>query len=152
MLAKLEAAAGAPGNEREYDSMFDAYRAYMRREISLSEFVAALEKDIPSYGCPCGSKLRFNEKCWNWQRHLEIQTEIRAKFSKGDRVIYNMHAYPADCPGRVAAYVPLGPENGTFPWAWLSVKFDHLKGARRVPIFDRDGWHLEHAVTEMVEV
>lgn len=152
MLERLEGLARAGYCAEEFGAL-GAYQAYMRREISVDAFLDALAKSCGErWTCACGASVAIGQKCIEWMRHLEIQTEIRTTFKKGDRVVYNYHAYPVDCPGKVASYVPLKPENGTYPWAWISVKFDHLKGARQIPIVSAEGWHLKHAVTEMVEV
>lgn len=150
MLRKMESCI--PGfTEEEKEPLF-AYQSYMRREMSVDEFVAALSRFCSQrWDCPCGDRVAAGEKCGNWMKHMSIQDRIRERFKKGDRVIYNYHAYPADCPGKVAAYVPIKRENGTYPWGWISVKFDHLKSARQVPIISAEGWHLKHAETECVE-
>lgn len=137
----------------EENEALKAYQTYMCREMSVDQFVESLARfSRYRWYCPCGVSNAANQKCQNWRKHLEINLEIRDRFKKGDRVLYNYHAYPPDCPGRVAAHVPLKPENGTYPWAWISIKFDHLKGARQIPIFSAKGWHLKHAVIEVVEV
>ncbi len=94
--------------------------------------------------CPCGkSRKIFSGPCDNYKAHCEIYLKIRATFGRGDRVYYNYWAYPPNCPGKIAAHIPLGSENGTFPWSWCSVKFDHLKSARRIPILNDAGeWCL----------
>lgn len=145
MLKRLQSAAV---DIDETEDSENALSQYLKREISIDEFIRRCKVTR----CPCGSIHDVGGKCGNWQRHLEIQTEIRAKFQRGDRIVYNYWAYPKDCPGKVAAYVKLKPENGTYPWGWLSIKFDHLKSARQVPVWDKDGLCIKHAVTEMVEV
>lgn len=98
----------------------------------------------PIVTCPCGTKRKiFTGPCTNHKRHSEIYLKIIETFSRGDKVYYNYWAYPPNCPGVVAAHVPIGRENGTFPWAWISVKFSHLKSARRIPILNDAGeWCL----------
>ena len=152
MLRRAEAKLREAGDTQAVgeEDLMDLYRRYMRREMSVDAFVEAPR--ISTWKCPCGTKVRNGEKCANWQRHLEINIEIRNRFAKGDRVLYNYHAYPPDCPGRVSAHVKLKPENGTYPWAWISVKFDHLKGARQIPIIGENGeWCLKHDERAMVE-
>lgn len=127
MLAKLE--KKIPASDRLIPSLRELLRRY----------------DIPDIvKCPCGDIRPVGEgPCANVWRHLEIQTEIRARFKKGDVVFYNYWAYPVNCPGIVAAHVKLKKERGTYPWAWVSVKFGHLKSARQVPILDDSGkWCL----------
>lgn len=98
-----------------------------------------------SWECACGNRLPIGvNKCPAWMRHLEIQTEIRLRFSKGDRVFYNYWAYSENTPATVAAHVKVDRENGSYPWAWISLRFDHLKRARQVPIHSAKGWHLSH--------
>lgn len=150
MLRRMEQESNAGYRSDEMD-VVGAYRAYMSRKMSVDEFVDALAKfSSQRWNCACGASVGSNQACPEWQKHLSIQTEIRHRFKKSDRVLYNYHAYPEDCPGRVAAYVPLKPENGSYPWAWISVKFDHLKAARQIPIVSADGWHLKQ--TEVQEV
>lgn len=102
-----------------------------------------------AWTCPCGAVNSVGDgPCAETWKHLDIQTQIRAKFAKGDRVYYNCWAYPRNCPGRFAAYVKLKPEIGDYPWAWISVKFDHLKQARQIPIISARGWLLSHEPLE----
>ncbi len=127
MLKRFEAKAGISSpSDRLIPSLRDLLRRY----------------DIPDVvKCPCGEVRPIGEgPCTNVWRHLEIQTEIRAQFKKGDVVFYNYHAYPKNCPGVIAKYVPLGRDS---TWHWISVKFGHLKHSRQVPIIDADGkWCL----------
>ena len=115
-----------------------------------ASFSAAMSKvrkeSAPIAFCPCGSG-NLAGKCSDRNRHLGIQKDIRGFFKKGDRIYYNYDAYPRDCPGKVASFSAIwdkicmdpGKENGTFPWAWALIKFDHLKGLRRVPVWDQYG-------------
>lgn len=101
--------------------------------------------DIPDLVmCPCGvSRPIFDGPCPDTWSHMEIQTRIRAMFKRGDRVFYNYWAYPPNCPGKITAHLNLQRDNGTYPWAWISVKFDHLKNARRIPVLnDKGEWCL----------
>jgi hypothetical protein len=128
------------------DDQMAPLRGYLSDDIDLDEFLRSTRQGPVMWTCACGAKIIVGQKCGRRWRHLEIQTEIRAKFKKGDRVYYNRWAYPPNCPAIVAAYVDIGkPENGTFPWAWISLRFDHLNGARQVPIFSEKGWHLSHS-------
>lgn len=105
----------------------------------------------PLWECPCGDTIYANGKCVNRFRHLEVQTEIRARFKPGDRVFYNYWAYSVNCPGKIAAYIKIKDGTGTHPWAWISIRFDHLKSARQAPIFSARGWHLSHEPLDLEE-
>lgn len=133
MLAKLEAKAPR--------SFADSLRNH-----HLPSFEEILRKHgVPTMvRCPCGMERKiFSGPCTNYEKHAEIYLKILATFSRGDRVYYNYWAYPPNCPGVVAKHVPLGRENGTFPWCWISVRFDHFKNARRIPILnDKGEWCL----------
>ncbi len=94
--------------------------------------------------CACGASWPQGVKCSDTLRHDNIQNQIRVNFKRGERVYYNCHAYDLNCPGTVAAYIKPQRDNGAYPWAWLSVKFDHLKNARQCPIYSAQGWHLSH--------
>ncbi len=100
------------------------------------------EHGVPTdVSCPCGHRRKiFAGTCPNITRHMEINLKIRETFQRGDRVFYNYWAYPPNCPGKIARHVPLGRES---TWHWISVKFDHLKNARQVPILNDAGeWCL----------
>jgi hypothetical protein len=139
MLKRAE--AKAPDLARDY---LENVRAFGRGDITFSEYLNRTQQTSPAmWSCPCGDTIYMNGKCLNQFRHLEIQTRIRAVFSRGDRVFYNFHAYPRNCPGKIAAHVKLQQDNGTYPWAWVSVKFDHLKSARQIPVLNEKGeWCL----------
>lgn len=149
MLRRLETKLTATSGDFEAE-WTAAYRAFARKEIGIDAFCAAMRKhtehvvaSLPeSWKCACGATVPRGEKCGDQYQHLSFQTSIRTRFHKGDRVFYNMHAYPENDPGIVAAYVKLKPENGTYPWAWISVRFDRLKGARQIPVVSDRGWHL----------
>jgi hypothetical protein len=145
MLARLEAKGteGYRDDEMEYLAKF---RAHMRGEISLDEFLKCFRSPKPEerWTCPCGDTITRDGICRNVIRHAAVQTKIRTTFSKGDRVFYNYWAYPPNCPGAVQGYVKLQPDKGTFPWAWLRVKFDHLKSPLNVPVWSDKGMHLSH--------
>lgn len=153
MLAKFEAKRDSARDD-DYET---AYVRFARKEISIDEFINAMRKkhtpsNIPtSWECDCGEVLSFGQKCPHWEKHLAIQLEIQARFTKGDRVFYNYWAYPANCPGKVVAYAKIAPERGNHPWAWISVRFDHLKNARKIPIYTTRGWHLSHEPVDSVE-
>jgi len=142
MLKRLEAkrSEGFRDYELEYLALF---RRHMRGEITLHEFLrSSRSQTAEPWTCPCGDTIYMNGKCLNQLRHLEVQTEIRSRFKRGDRAYYNYWAYPENCPCEVQAFVKLQRDNGTFPWAWISVKFDHLKNTRQIPILSAKGWHL----------
>lgn len=151
MLAKLQAKQAAAGGFRDYEAEYRAaYAAFAERRISLDEFIAATRKhtqwvndNLPTeWTCDCGTVLPVGQKCREAWWHLDIQTQIRAKFKIGDRVYYNRWAYAKNSPGRVSAY--LKTHKMEDQWGWISVKFDHLKSSRQVPIFSAKGWHLSH--------
>lgn len=88
--------------------------------------------------------MAVGEKCTNHTKHAEIQAEIRSRFKKGDRVLYNYWAYERDSPATVVGYCERGkPDGYSYPWAWIRLKFDYLKQARNVPIHSAEGWHLK---------
>lgn len=145
LLARFEARQDVdPGTP------WSIFREHLRGKSSVAEFVDELARHmqrgmgVTDWTCACGAKLALSEKCSNIVGHLAIQTEIRTRFKKGDRVFYNYWAYPKDCPATVAGYVKLGPDGGhAHPWGWIRLKFDHLKSARAVPIY-KEGWCLSH--------
>lgn len=140
MLAKLEA--------KHVETPFDEVLSDYLRGGNVNDYIDRLRRERRSWQmpvdwrCSCGAVIPIERKCDHQFRHLEIQTEIRAKFAKGDRIFYNRWAYSLNCVGTVMGYVKLQPENGDFPWAWLRVKFEHLKQARNIPIYSAKGWHL----------
>lgn len=90
--------------------------------------------------CPCGkSRKIFAGPCQNHSGHAEIHSKVRSAFKRGDCVYYNYWAYEPNDPGIVAAHIPIITVNGTFPWSWISVSFDRLKSARRIPILNDFG-------------
>jgi len=129
MLKKLEAKSGSFADKL--------------RNGTLKSFEEILrEHGVPTdVTCPCGkSRKIFAGLCPNISGHMEINAKIRDTFTRGDRVFYNYWAYPPNCPGKIARHVPLGRES---TWHWISVKFDHLKNARQVPILNDAGvWCL----------
>jgi hypothetical protein len=126
-------------SEPEIDAM-DFLRRYLRGDSPVEEFIRACRSGLATWKCPCGVAVPVGGKCGNLWGHLDIQTQIRVRFTKGQRVFYNYHAYPPDCPAIVIGYVSLeANENGTYPWAWIRLKFDHLKANRSVPIWSEDG-------------
>jgi hypothetical protein len=133
MLAKEEA------RRSPQDAIFDKFGSFLRTG-SMDDLADA----VGPRTCDCGATFQAFTKCQNSSGHSDIQDQIRAKFAIGDRVFYNCWAYLKNDPGRVAAYVKPKPENGSFPWAWLSIKFDRLKSARQCPVFSSLGWHLTH--------
>lgn len=154
LLDKFLAKEGKPAS-RSYpageESIWSAFEQQCRGDITVNDFIEELrrwenrrqEQPLPNaWVCSCGLLLPIGKKCDNLLRHAWIQTEIRTKFQKGDRVYYNRWAYPPNCPGTVAGYVKLKPSNGDHPWAWITVKFDHLKSNRQIPIVSAKGWHL----------
>lgn len=140
--------ADKPPEERAH---WLAFEDYMRGIITMDEFLESMRRSVvqesaesPPYSwqCPCGNSVQAGSECRDFMAHENIQAEIRRRFKKGDVVFYNRWAYPLNCPGIVSAYVKPRPENGTFPWAWLSIRFGHLKNSRQVPVFSAKGWHL----------
>lgn len=151
LLKRWEAKIEAPLDEGPAWALFTDL---LKNEVTTEDFLEKLRRRIiyeraqplPNHWeCACGAQLAIGDKCNEQLAHLLIQQAIREKFSPGDRVVYNYHAYPDNCPGRVAAYVKLKQSNGNYPWAWISVKFDHLKQARQIPIYSAKGWHLSKA-------
>lgn len=139
MLDKLDAKrfADKPADEVAAWKLLDDL---FSNAIGTSEFIDGLkrwaERDIPpEWTCACGRTLRAGDRCEDAARHSAIQAQILENFKRGDRVYYNFHAYTKNCPGFVAAHIKSRRLNGTYPWAWISVKFDHLKSARQVPIY-----------------
>lgn len=59
-------------------------------------------------------------------------------FPKGTRIFYNYWAYKANAPGTIFGRNPK-TVNGE---VWLTVKFDHLKNPRSVPVTSNKGCHL----------
>lgn len=101
------------------------------------------EQPLPTtWMCACGQTWDIGIKGGNIKAHAKIQDQIRARFTKGDRVFYNYLAYSQNCTASVAGYVRPTRENGNHPWAWITLKFDHLKNNRQVPIYSTRGWHL----------
>lgn len=93
----------------------------------------------------------MGQKCTNETLHAHIQLDIRVRFKKGDRVLYNYWAYEPDSPATVVGYCERGkPDGHSYPWAWIRLKFDHLKRPRTVPIHSKDGWHLTPAKTSSI--
>lgn len=128
-----------------------AFEDYLRGDISTDDFIESMRRRVqwenaqplPStWVCACGNVILIGTKCENAMGHLVIQQGIRERFTKGDRVFYNRWAYPANCPATVAGYVRLRDSNNDHPWAWITLKFEHLKNNRQVPIYSAVGWHL----------
>lgn len=92
--------------------------------------------------CPCGSRSPVGDQCRNNAEHERIRQQIQNKFKKGDRVYYNYWAYEPNCTATVIGYMKQPDGNN---WAWIRLRFDHLKsGYRSVPIHSDKGWHLSH--------
>ncbi len=163
-LAALRALSERPGTEAEGAVARDMLRRLEEKEKSHNRSIwdglgdgpddlieairryAAQHKDRTpedyQWRCACGIIWPFGQKCKDAEAHAKIQHEIRLKFKRGDRVFYNYWAYPPNCAARVTGYCD-GPVNGSYPWAWIGLKFDHLKsGYRKVPIYTTKGWHL----------
>src|ERR1700722_1394558 len=107
MLKRPEAkrSEGFRDYELEYLALF---RRHMRGEITLHEFLrSSRSQTAEPWTCPCGDTIYMNGKCLNQLRHLEVQTEIRSRFKRGDRAYYNYWAYPENCPCEVQAFVKL---------------------------------------------
>lgn len=137
MLRRLEA------TRTPEDKLFDQFRAFLRTGL-MEDLEAAVGKKF-TLTCACGFHVRLGEKCLNLcGAHELIQQEIQNRFKRGDRVFYNRWAYPLNCPATVLRYVVPKPENGNYPWAWVTVKFDHLKSSRQIPVKSGKGWHLSH--------
>lgn len=143
ILARVEAKQ-PPTDERTFWEILEA-RAH--GEATPEEFAAAMLRQYgTTWTCACGFKVRHGEKCLNlFGTHERIQVEIQTRFKKGDRVFYNCWAYAKNDPAVVVGYVRPKPENGSHPWAWITLKFDKLKSNRQVPIKSSRGWHLSHA-------
>jgi len=142
-----------PEDERE---AWMSFSDFLRSNISTEEYLEKLRRwnerqrrePIPeTWTCPCRVVVAVGLNCTNSMGHLTIQQAIRERFNPGDRVFYNYHAYPPNCLAVVKSYVSLRQENGTYPWAWIRLKFDHLKSTRAVPIYSVTGWHLTHEPT-----
>lgn len=150
ILERWEKNSFADEPEDEQD-MWSVFAAHQRGDISTDDFLASIRRDNlrrerqhppVEWHCACGNILRVGEKCCDDLRHLSIQMEIRVRFKKGDRVFYNHHCYPVNCPGFVLGYLRPKITVDSHPWAWINVKFDHLKSPRQVPIYSAKGWHL----------
>jgi hypothetical protein len=150
MLAKLEGQQSKP--EAPPPSAEELYRMFQSGIIDRDAVFDGIrrrnewDRDNPPthWKCACGSTIAVGDKCGMGWYHQQIQSEIRTKFAKGDRVFYNYHAYEPNCPGTVAGYCKMAPENGSFPWAWIRIKFDHLKSVRAVPIYFEGQCRLTH--------
>lgn len=156
ILERLEAKRDARHADKPEDERprWVAFEDYLHGDLTTDEFLEAMrrrvkwerEQPLPTeWVCACRSRVPIGAKCESTFAHLAIQQTIREKFKPGERVYYNKWAYDANCPGFVKAYVRLKEPNGDHPWAWISVKFDHLKNARQIPIYSAKGWHLSHA-------
>ncbi len=101
--------------------------------------------------CPCGSN-QVAGTCLATDLHQQVRQDIASNFKKGDRVFYTHQVYPKNCPATVASQSRMWssvakknlPDNGTWPWGWLCVKFDHLKSTRQIPVIDICGFALSH--------
>lgn len=156
MLARLEEKRSEGHQDKpEWERpLWRAFEDYRRADISTDDFIESMcrriqwERDQPlprKWVCACAARVPAGSICENTAGHAAIQQQIRERFKPGDRVYYNHWSYEANSPGVVRAYIrPKWRPNGDHPWAWISVKFDHLKNARQVPIYSRAGWHLSH--------
>jgi hypothetical protein len=129
---------------------YTPYRRWLRKEISLEEFLMAMKHPplTPEEQAVVDAEAQFAELQRKREEerihHATIQAEIRTRFKKGDRVYYNKWAYFVNDPGSVSGYVRPKEENGSHPWAWLSVKFDRHLWPRQIPVWSERGWHLSH--------
>ena len=141
--------------ERERDKVKeikpeDCLSAFLRGDIHVTDFVDMMQRhrgtpeqrysveqvdELPT--CPCGQRYYHGHKCLALDRHEAIRVDIRNRFPLGSRVYCNRWAYSTNCPGTVVAHVK-DPEL----WGWISIRFDHLKSARRVPVISNKGCHL----------
>lgn len=74
---------------------------------------------------------------WDLSDHEGIRREIRIRFPVGTLVYYNNWAYQLNQRGFI-----IGLPHLDCHWNWHSVKFDHLKRSRSVPVVTDRGWHL----------
>lgn len=157
LLDRLESDNQHPPDEAE---AWITFTEFLRSNISTEDYLERMRQwaisirnqPLPTHWrCACGALLEVGGKCEAAMNHLLIQQAIREKFAIGDRVLYSRWAYPPNCPGRVAAYVKTQKQNNDYPWAWLSIKFDHLKQARQVPIYSASGWDLAKVTTISAE-
>lgn len=125
MLAKMEAVPCEANPLGKF--------AQFMRSGSMDDLASAVGRSK----CACGATYAAFSKCSDYVAHERIRAEIRQKFPKDTRVFYNMWAYERNAAARVTGY-PRDPKL----WNWVSVKFDHLKSYRSIPVLDSDGWHL----------
>jgi hypothetical protein len=156
-LSALRALADRPGTEaegrlaREILERLEVrdteeYRRWQRKEISLDDLLRSVKPEPLTREELAFLRYRTDQEreAKEAAQHIEIQKEIRKRFTKGDRVYYNQWAYDANDPGTVTGYLRPKKENGTHPWAWINVKLDRLLWPRQLPIWSERGWHLTH--------
>jgi hypothetical protein len=130
-LAAIRALAERPGTPAEGQVARDILKRLTVKGQNIADAVEDLDDWLPDHAR--SMRLRYS----NPFARERIKVEIRQHFPKGMRVYYNYWAYPDNCAGTVTGY----PVDSAC-WAWIRIKFDHLKQARRVPIFTSEGWHL----------
>lgn len=118
----------------------DAFRSFLRRGMSSVDFVDVLHRHYgPKMTCACGAPLA--DTCVNLAEHLRIMDEIQRRFPLGATVFYNCHGHNANSRGVVVSH-------SAKRWNYVRIKFEHLKWALNVPIYDADGWHLSTVPVE----
>ncbi len=144
LLAKAEGRRRDAYPPDEADAWI-ALEDYISGSIRTEEYLERLDKHYSrptTWVCACGAEVFVRQKCLNGAGHAVIQETIRSRFKKGDRVFYNYWAYGLNSPATVVGYVKPTRENGSHPWAWIRLKFDHLKNSRQAPIWSEKGCHL----------
>jgi hypothetical protein len=154
MLAKLDRCEPPSPDPDDERGIWYAFEQHCGGKATTAEFIDALRRyeqrrrsNPPTHWtCACGRRVAIGVKCRDTVAHDIIQADIRGRFKKDDLVFYNKWAYPLNCPGHIAAYIKQTskPDGGNYPWAWISIRFDHLKSARQVPVMSDKGCHLSH--------
>jgi hypothetical protein len=125
----LERHEGKQSQRSQNDAFCDYLRSGERSDLDHACYTST---------CRCGNVYpRKNDResdCPMTDRHALILAEKLKRFPRGTRVYYNYWAYGENCLGTVT-----GPSKD---WAWLRIKFDNLKQARKCPIYSEFGWHL----------
>lgn len=157
MLERLERKSPNGRHPKDEQDIWAAFERHCRGECTTDEFIVAMAKwtrrrdymPVPTeWTCACGRLNGIGYKCMNMGGHERMRESLRIRFTKGQRVYYNYWAYPDNCPAVVAGWPRQAPENGTHPWGWIILKFDHLKNNRSVPILSNKGCHLSaHPLT-----
>jgi len=142
-IRALEALAARPGTAHE-GVVARKKLAELRKKEIRTDIEHRVRFEIHTthvWHCPCGQVILGTGNCPNHSAHERIREEIKHRFKKGDKVFYNYWAYSANCTATITGYVKPDGTN----WAWIKVKFDHLKsGYRAIPIHSSKGWHLSH--------